>query len=221
MATLIKRSPANRSLAAAGVIAWIVCCSIGLGVLARHAATPGDFATTRERWPARSRLKPPTQIPTLLIFLHPQCPCSTATLGELERATAGVENRCRIVFVVYTPSQSPSEWSATSLCERASSLAHATIVTDTGGREAALFGATTSGHAMLFASNGERLFEGGLTSSRGHEGDNDGSIALRSLLLGNDAIVRSTPVYGCQLGRPIHDRDEERCELCVEREVAK
>jgi len=211
----VKAAP-KRTVLTVAIVLWLLLCGLGLGLLARHSAIAGEAATSRTSWPARSGLEPPSQIPTLLLFLHPHCPCSSATMSELERATAGVQNRYRIVVVVYTPESSPEGWDATPLCERARALAHSTIVTDAGGREAALFGATTSGHAMLFAPNGERVFEGGLTPSRAHEGDNDGRSTLRSLLSGGASVVRSTPVYGCPLGRPKNGA----CELCAESERA-
>jgi hypothetical protein len=45
------------------------------------------------------------------------------------------------------------------------------------------------------------MFSGGITASRGHQGDNAGRAAITSLVLGEahgPELLRS-PVYGCQL----------------------
>jgi len=43
------------------------------------------------------------------------------------------------------------------------------------------------------------LFKGGITSGRGHAGDNAGADAIALLLAAQDPGVRQTPVYGCSL----------------------
>ena len=74
-------------------------------------------------------------------------------------------------------------------------------VDDVGGGEAAWFGATTSGHAILYGADGGRLFSGGITAARGHEGENDGAEAVVRLVLqlGAGAQAATHPVFGCAI----------------------
>ena len=74
---------------------------------------------------------------------------------------------------------------------------------DADGVEAARFGAKTSGQALLYAADGRLLFHGGLTPSRGHEGDNEGLRRVTAILDGKAARDES-PVFGCSL----RDADE-------------
>ena len=70
---------------------------------------------------------------------------------------------------------------------------------DLDGAQARLFGAETSGFLVLYDPRGQLLFQGGITGSRGHAGDNAGEDAVALLLTGRAAGLRQTPVYGCSL----------------------
>jgi hypothetical protein len=74
-----------------------------------------------------------------------------------------------------------------------------TVVRDVDGVEAQRFGAQTSGHTLLFDSHGERLFSGGITGSRGHEGGNGVETAIVRLVNGGRADQNSSFVFGCPL----------------------
>jgi hypothetical protein len=52
---------------------------------------------------------------------------------------------------------------------------------------------------VLYDSAGNLLFRGGITSARGHAGDNAGRAAVVSLLTSDEAEGRDTPVFGCPL----------------------
>jgi hypothetical protein len=71
------------------------------------------------------------------------------------------------------------------------------------GQEAKLFGAKTSGDVLLFGANGKLIFAGGITASRGHEGDNPGADAMLKALgesrRNKVSTTTATPVFGCSL----------------------
>jgi hypothetical protein len=73
------------------------------------------------------------------------------------------------------------------------------VIRDQGGVEARRFDVEGSGHVLLYAPSGKLLFSGGITPSRGHEGDNAGRSAIVSLILRGHAPVDHTPVFGCSL----------------------
>jgi hypothetical protein len=71
---------------------------------------------------------------------------------------------------------------------------------DPDGREARVFGAQTSGVVFLYDTHGELLFEGGITGSRGHAGENFGADRLAAALRsGRPGAGTPSPVFGCSL----------------------
>jgi len=61
---------------------------------------------------------------------------------------------------------------------------------------------TTSGHVVLYDADGKLVFNGGITSSRGHSGDNAGRAAITKLVHHESAAVPEAPVFGCSLLDP-------------------
>lgn len=82
-------------------------------------------------------------------------------------------------------------------CGAAASIPGVTVRADTDGAEARRFGARTSRHVVLYDSAGGVLFRGGITSLRGHAGDNAGATAIIALLKGERANAAESPVFGC------------------------
>jgi len=97
------------------------------------------------------------------------------------------------------PSDVPKDWTQSSLWKLAAEIPGVRINTDLDGQEAERFGARSSGHVFIYDAYGELLFQGGITSERGHEGDNAGESAIVDLLRGGKECLRTTPVYGCGL----------------------
>ncbi len=54
------------------------------------------------------------------------------------------------------------------------SIPNSTLLPDVDGVWLKTFNVKTSGHVLLYHPNGNLLFSGGITASRGHEGDNSG-----------------------------------------------
>jgi hypothetical protein len=122
-------------------------------------------------------------------------------LAEIERimASAPAGLRVHLLFV------SPADWEKTDLWRRAAALPGVQVHHDIDGRETRRFGGRTSGLTLLYGPDGTLLFRGGVTGSRGHEGDNDGSQAVRARLNGETAVFAETPVFGCPLFAPETD----------------
>ena len=135
----------------------------------------------------------------LLVFAHPQCPCSRATVRELSAIMA--QNRRSVdAYVLFLAPQSEGDlWVKGALWQEAAGIPGLHLVEDSGGREAQLFGASTSGQVLLYDSRGRLLFKGGITAARGHVGPNAGSEAILHLLLGSAGPRKTTPVFGCSL----------------------
>jgi len=134
---------------------------------------------------------------TLVMLAHPQCPCSHASMGELAQVMARVQGKIRAYVLFYTPRESGSDWQNTETRRSAAQIPGVIVLPDIDGAEAERFGAETSGHTFLFDPSGRLLFNGGITASRGHSGDNVGESALVSLIDNHTAKVGQTFVFGC------------------------
>lgn len=182
------------------VVCWCLIGLVGYTGLIAYGGTPGRLGSSPSDWPNFAPLARMSNRPTLLVFIHPNCPCSQATLSELERLLAEIKNPVQLTILLTCPSNPEPSWSESSLARRCYGVPGAEVVIDSDGRMAERFAAaTTSGECILYAADGKRLFQGGITSGRGHEGESFGRIAIRSLL-GGLAVERARqPVFGCEL----------------------
>lgn len=62
---------------------WGLVVTAGFIPLENHAVDTCGTGSPPVQWPKQSRLPPPSKQFTLLIFLHPLCPCSPASVEEL------------------------------------------------------------------------------------------------------------------------------------------
>jgi hypothetical protein len=201
------RTPRRRStLFAFALTAWTVCAGFGLWAVSGYGFTTVPDATTRvpREWPVNSTIERIAARPTLLVFLHPLCPCSRATISELERlvvATPPAELPA-IRVVVAAPADADDRWWSSPLVVRASQLPNSILVRDVDGQEAARFGVRVSGTTLLFDRAGARTYAGGVTIARGHAGDSAGLAAVAQLLHNPAADVVAVPPFGCELVLP-------------------
>lgn len=189
-------APFGACLAAA---LWLGAAATGMRMLVGHEFRPGTAASAPKSWPASSRIPRAPNLPTLLLFGHPRCPCTRATIGELAILMAHVQGRVDAHVLFIGSDRHPRSWSKTDLWSAAERIPGVTVSMDAAGSEVGLFHSRTSGQTLLYGSNGLLVFEGGITGSRGHSGDNAGRGALVSLLLDGRANSKSTFVFGCPL----------------------
>jgi len=180
-------------------VLWFATVGSGLLGLTVYSTTPGDPALAGANWPADSGIPFDCRRPNLLVFLHPQCPCSRATLAELERVIASTEQRAAVSIVLIQPERMPEGWERSGAWRHANAIPGARVLTDHGGVLTRPFGAATSGQVLLYESSGKLAFQGGITGSRGHEGDNTGRAAVIRSINGAPYADTSTPVFGCKL----------------------
>ena len=178
-------------------VAWALAAGTGLMRLWAYADRPAPSAAAPETWPAGTKLSRDPQRPTLVLFAHPQCPCSRATIGELSRLIARTQGRAAVHILFYRPASAEAGWERTDLWRSAAAIPGVQVASDEDGREAATFGALASGQTLLYDAHGKLAFSGGITFARGHSGDNAGLSALASLLNEGTAETRRTSVFGC------------------------
>jgi hypothetical protein len=104
-------------------------------------------------------------------------------------------------------------WEKSDLWTSATDIPGVSVTTDDNGVEARRFGSVTSGQVALYNAEGQLLFTGGITGSRGHFGDNDGRTAILSLLAKRKTAKTETPVFGCPLVKETATKEsEESCD---------
>ena len=180
---------------------WLPGVAYGFSVLWRYSMTPGHPASPPVKWPQQLQIqRKPTQA-TLLMFAHPQCGCSKASLGELAILMAHTHVNANVLF--YAPQDEPTTWAQTDLWETAEKIPGVTVIEDHDNNIAGSFGVFTSGQTLVYDSEGRLIFNGGITASRGHSGDNYGRDAIISLLQEHPAqrttLPVTSPVFGCSL----------------------
>ncbi len=185
-----------------GLAAWLAAVGMGFWGLALYETRPGTEATAPQAWPARSGLARDPDRPTLVLFLHPHCPCSRASLGELEEVLHRHPEDLRTFVLVCKPSGVPQGWDQSATREQAAALRGVRLRVDDEDRERLLFGAQTSGQVLLFDRTGCLRYSGGITPARGRQGDNPGRAAVEALLRGETPAAARGPVFGCPLTDP-------------------
>jgi hypothetical protein len=182
----------------AGIL-WLSVVAGGLAALNTYESRPGAAAQAPEHWPGTSGVRLAQGRATLILFAHPQCSCSRASLGNLAEIIARNPGKLDVYVVFSLPRQGDSGWTDTALYHSAEQIRGLTVVSDRGSAECKRFGAKTSGQVMLYDPEGRLLFSGGITAGRSHYGDNAGSDTITTLLRGGRATMKSTPVFGCSL----------------------
>jgi len=183
-----------------GAMLWLAAVLCGMGVLLVYDFTPGrDGGGAPAHWVASSRIPRRADVPTPIMFAHPKCPCTRASIGELAMLMARCQGRVNAQVVFFRPEGSDEDWARGDLWRSAAAIPGVSVRLDENGREAGNFRATTSGDVVLYDASGNLLFAGGITDGRGYSGDNAGRDALVALLNHGQAANRVTPVFGCSL----------------------
>jgi hypothetical protein len=133
------------------------------------------------------------------MFVHPDCSCCKASVGELAWLMRTCQGRVNAQVLFYKPARQTTNWAQTDLWLQASAVPGLSVALDEDGREARRFGAETSGQVVLYGTDGRLEFQGGVTLFRGHSGDNPGRAAVQALICHAPSQVTQTPVFGCPL----------------------
>ncbi len=190
----------KRLLTLAGVSVWVLAVAGALTALSQYKNRPGPSAQAPARWPTDSIVRPQSGLPTLVLLAHPRCPCTRATLTELARLTTRLGPRVSTHVLFVRPEGTPEEsWEHSDLWDQAKAIPGVEAIVDRGGIEARRFGSLTSGQALLYAADGTLQFAGGITVSRGHEGDSPGAERIFGLVTTGESELAAAPVFGCQL----------------------
>ena len=183
-------------------LVWILSALTGLGIVLNYETTPGSMEAMPLLWPANSVISHSTEKPELLMFVHPHCPCSRSSIGQLNALLASARGKADVHVLFVRPQGFTEEWLHSDLWKSASSIPDVEVLEDSEGMEAKKFHATVSGQTLLYDRSGRLLFNGGITDSRGHYGDNAGQRAVISFLWTGRADRDRTLAFGCSLFAP-------------------
>jgi hypothetical protein len=194
---------ARSAWAALAVVTWLVVVVSGFAMLSEYKSTPSTLdGRAPADWPSQSKLIRTGGGSTLLFFAHPMCPCTRASLSELTRLMPRLgEHGVQAWVVVDRPRDAPADWDQASIWQRAPTIPGVSVFRDEDGVEAARFRAATSGLVLFYDPQGRLKFSGGITASRGHEGESAGQERLLAVASTGKADLATSPVFGCALAR--------------------
>ncbi|WP_395745816.1 RedB protein [Prosthecobacter sp.] len=193
-------------------VVWLLVVCAGSLLMAQYSQTAGAAGTAPTHWPQACQSPRDPGRFSLVMFLHPRCPCSRATLGELEQIVAHCQGLFSAQVWFIQPEGMTEDWVKTDLWSTAAAIPGVQVHVDHEGAEARRFQALTSGQTLLYDAGGELIFQGGITLARGHAGDNPGRDAIEALLKQTLSHAASPPVFGCALGWTPTQKKE--CTLC-------
>ncbi|WP_417745452.1 hypothetical protein [Rosistilla oblonga] len=216
--SVVNSAPRIRRIWIVASLAWLLCVGVYCYWMTEYGLRVNDNNLQRNvaTWPSDTSLPRDAQAPTLVLFLHPMCSCSEATVEELNRIVATASNHHnsaapKTLIVASMPADKISQWSDSRLIRQAAQLPNSTLLPDLDGIECDRFGVNTSGTVMLFDTSGHRLFCGGVTIARGQAGESLGGDSLTKLLSNVDLASNApdgrtprlaSPAFGCKLLSP-------------------
>jgi len=190
-------------------VLWLSGIGTGIVIILDYENASGSSSNAPGHWISGTSIPLDPVRDTLIMFAHPRCPCTRASIEELNRLLAESNGRIAAHVFFFRPPNYPADWSHTELWRNVEAIPGVTVQDDVNDTIARRFGAETSGYVLLYNPKGQLLFRGGITASRGHAGDNLGESAIISLAMGGSAAVTQTPVYGCSL------LDESNCQRTI------
>jgi hypothetical protein len=185
------------------MVVWGISIAAGCVVLQAYANQPGKAGPSPSGWPKECVIPLDDRRPTLLLFLHPLCPCSRASVDELAELVAFCGDRLAAHIVVLRTDSLENEGLDRDV------LPGMKTWDDDGGALARRFGVLTSGHVLLYDPHGRLRYSGGITPARGHRGNNFGRSAVLAAVLGATQDSGPIPVFGCPLFEPRSTQAED------------
>ena len=180
---------------------WALSITAGFLSLIHYALASGKvgYGTI---WPNTTSIELDKKAPTLIMFFHPQCSCSKASVSGLIDIVRNAKNKINVIVVLYKPEEKLDTWITQSDIWKRLVENKIKVIIDTNGVESKKFNSATSGQTYLYETNGFAVFSGGVTPARGHEGDSRGKMAILNYVNNHTVITKITAVFGCSLTNP-------------------
>jgi hypothetical protein len=178
---------------------WGGVVVVALAGLEYFVARPGDSGAPPCDWPAQTAITRDFNGPTVVVFVDPKCPCTQATMANLERCLARCPRFPTTRIVVLSENVGLFEGSLDDSARRLAARPEVALIWSGDGSETRRFGVKTSGEVLVYALDGRLVFDGGITPARGHQGDSPGCDAIRKLSAGEPIEYHSATVFGCSV----------------------
>jgi hypothetical protein len=178
---------------------WFAAFAGGTVAFLRFEFTPGEATRAPLVWPVDSSIPLHPEGMTLVLFAHPHCVCTRASLDELQVILSHHSRPISAQVVFVQLSDFTDEEMRDESWEKAGRIPGIERRIDKEGVEARRFGALVSGYTLLYDAAGKLLFEGGVTGSRGQVGANAGRNSVIGFLRDAKVDTSRTPVFGCYL----------------------
>src|SRR5687767_9270215 len=115
------------------VCSWIAGTVYGFSRLWVYGNTGGTAARPPAALPADIAVARTGGMPTLVLLVHPRCPCSRATIGELARLMADCHGKLSATVLFTRPAGAAEGWERTDLWASAAAIPGVTVVADEAG----------------------------------------------------------------------------------------
>ncbi len=186
-------------------LVWFATVTSGTIVLLNYESRPGENPSQLTQWPPDSEMARLANYPTVVMFTHPHCPCTRASVSEFAQLVSMCRELADFRVIAFDPVDANDDWRKSDLVQSAAAVPGVNVLWDKDGQEARRFNVKTSGHVLLYDSTGQLRFSGGITSSRGHRGSNFGRSQLVAWLRksseqrAQQTDLLDSPVFGCAL----------------------
>src|SRR6186997_577410 len=98
-----------------GFVVWGVVLTMGFRSLIEFETTAGAPGVVRAAWPADAPVAFEAGKSNLVMFAHPKCPCSRASLAELVKVLTRTKGALQASILFYTPTDGTREWKGAEL----------------------------------------------------------------------------------------------------------
>jgi hypothetical protein len=188
----------KKVLLTAGFSAWFAAAVAGMKWMADYSYTPGASGAPAAAWPESTALARESGRFTLVLGLHPECPCSRATVAELAGILTELQGRPLDVIALFDDTIPGVPARDSDLFRDATRLPGVRTIAVPMREELQRFDFHTSGEVRLYRPDGALVYQGGITGGRGHPGANPGASAIvAAVRTGGAPMPSAAPVFGC------------------------
>lgn len=179
-------------------IGWCAALLLVWNQLLAHTYRPANTPGAVAAWPVIDQQFDSTGV-NILVFAHPFCPCTRATLAELEDSLQRASPELKVTIVFITAGLSADDVDRSATVAAAKQFPRVALQFDPSADMAKLFGASVSGEVFVFDAAGNRVFHGGITAGRGHRGHSVSKEAFEQVIRGKYEGAGEFPLFGCRL----------------------
>src|ERR1700722_18251613 len=109
---------------------WLSAVGVGIAMVFGYENTSGAAGTAPKQWVSGTSIPLDPVRDTLIMFAHPRCPCTSASLDELNRLLAQSGGHIAAHVLFFKPPGSPPDWTHTGLWRNAAAIPGVTVQED-------------------------------------------------------------------------------------------